>query len=86
MSQTVKVRLRKPGRVFSFTIRNVPLHRNDACIVRSDRGLEYGVCVLTPEDCSSEEEKRYKMTVVRRATHHDDTTFRQIKIDAMGTA
>ncbi len=81
MAQTVKVRLRKPGRVFTFISRNVPLHRNDSCIVRSDRGLEYGVCVMPPEDCSSEEEKRYKMTIVRRSTHHDDTTYRQIKID-----
>ncbi|MCH8084689.1 MAG: stage 0 sporulation protein, partial [Myxococcales bacterium] len=81
MAQTVKVRLRKPGRVFTFISRNVPLHRNDTCIVRSDRGLEYGVCVMPPEDCSPEEEKRYKMTIVRRSTHHDDTTYRQIKID-----
>ena len=81
MVQTVKVRLRKPGRVFTFISRNVPLHRNDSCIVRSDRGLEYGVCDMPPEDCSSEEEKRYKMTIVRRSTHHDDTTYRQIKID-----
>lgn len=81
MAQTVKVRLRKPSRVFTFISRNVPLHRSDTCIVRSDRGLEYGVCVMPPEDCSSEEEKRYKMTVVRRSTHHDDTTHRQIKID-----
>lgn len=81
MAQTVKVRMRKPSRVFTFISRNLPLHRNDACIVRSDRGLEYGVCVMPPEDCSPEVEKRYKMSVVRRSTHHDDTTYHQIKID-----
>ncbi len=81
MAETVKVRLRKPGRVFTFITRNVPLERNDNCIVRSDRGLEYGICVLPPEECPPQEEKRYKMSVVRRATHHDDTTYGQIKID-----
>ena len=81
MAQTVKVRLRKPGRVFTFISRNLPLYRNDTCIVRSDRGLEYGVCVMPSEECASAEEERYKMSVVRRSTHHDDTTYRQIGID-----
>ncbi len=81
MAQTVKVRLRKPSRIHTFISKNLSLCRNDPCIVRSDRGLEYGVCAMPPEDCSPEEEKRYKMSVVRRATHHDDTTYRQIGID-----
>lgn len=80
-AQTVRLRLRKPSRVFTFISRNIPIARNDSCIVRSDRGLEYGVCVLPPEECSPEEEKRHKMTVVRKATHHDETTYKQIKID-----
>ena len=66
--QTVKVRLRKPHRVFTFLSRNVPLTRDAPCVVRSDRGLEYGVCVLSPEECPPESENRYKMTVVRAAT------------------
>ena len=81
MAQTVKVRMRKPGRVFTFLVRNIPLNRNDHCVVRSDRGLEYGVVVMPPEDCSEDEENRFKMTVVRRSTHHDDTTHSQLKLD-----
>jgi cell fate regulator YaaT (PSP1 superfamily) len=50
-------------------------------VVRSDRGLEYGVCVLSPEDCPPEAEKRYKMNVVRAATDHDNVTHRQILDD-----
>lgn len=76
--QTVKVRLRKPSRVFTFLNRDIPLERNDTCIVRSDRGLEYGVCVLPSEPCEKEDEERLKMTVVRRTTSHDETTFEQI--------
>ena len=79
--QTVKVRLRKPRRVFTFLSRNVPLTRDTPCVVRSDRGLEYGVCVLSPEECPPESENRYKMTVVRAATDHDNITHRQILDD-----
>lgn len=79
--QTVKVRLRKPHRVITFISRNVPLERDTPCVVRSDRGLEYGVCVLPPEECPPESEDRYKMTVVRAATDHDNITHRQILDD-----
>ena len=79
--QTVKVRLRKPNRVFTFTCNGIALERNTPCIVRSDRGLEYGVCVVPPEDCDPETEKRFKMSVVRQANHHDITTFKQIQFD-----
>ena len=81
MTQTVKVRLRKPPRVFTFLCRNVALNRNDPCIVRSDRGLEFGVCVLPPEEAASNVKERYKMSVVRKATHHDQLTHTQIQDD-----
>lgn len=81
MSSTVKVRLRKPARVFTFLCKNIELRREDACIVRSDRGLEYGVCVLPPEEAGPDAKDRYKMSVVRRATDHDKMTHRQIQDD-----
>ena len=81
MTQTVKVRMRKPPRVFTFLCRNVELKRNDPCIVRSDRGLEFGVCVLPPEEAASNVKERYKMSVVRKATHHDQLTHTQIQDD-----
>jgi cell fate regulator YaaT (PSP1 superfamily) len=80
--QTVKIRLRKPTRVFPFLAPDtLVLKRNDACIVRSDRGLEYGTCVLPGEECPPELEERYSMSVVRKATHADDTTYRQLQLD-----
>ncbi len=80
--QTVKIRLRKPTRVFSFlSPDNLTLRRHDNCIVRSDRGLEFGTCVLPPEPCPEHMEARYPMTVVRKATHNDESTFRQIQIE-----
>ncbi|MCX5770221.1 MAG: regulatory iron-sulfur-containing complex subunit RicT [Candidatus Hydrogenedentes bacterium] len=81
MAQTVKVRLRKPTQVFDFLVKDIPLAPGDGCIVRSDRGLEYGFCTMPPEECPPEEEKNYPMTIVRKATHNDETTFRQILAD-----
>ena len=81
MAQTVKVRMRKPPRVFTFLSRDIPLERDEGCVVRSDRGLEYGVCVVPPEPCDQETEKRFKMLVVRRATPHDEKTHDKLLED-----
>lgn len=81
MSQTVRVRLRKPPRVFTFVATDVELHRNDTCVVKTDRGVEYGTCVAPPEDAAPGEEERLQMSVLRKASHHDDTTFKQIQMD-----
>jgi len=81
MLQAVKVRLRKPTRVFIFLARDITLARGDNVIVRSDRGLECGTCIVEPEDCPDEMSKRYTMSVVRKMTQHDENTYRQIAVD-----
>ena len=81
MPQLVKVRMRKPLRVFNFISNDVPLLRGDHCVVKTDRGLEYGQCVLPPEECSKEVELKYPNKIIRRSSHHDDTTSAQIKDD-----
>lgn len=73
--QTVRVRLRKPTRVFTFLSNDIALSREDDCIVRSDRGLEWGTCVTDPLDIPQEEEGDYPMSIVRRATPHDRNTL-----------
>lgn len=77
--ETVKIRLRKPTRVFTFLSDNIPLEREDDCIVRSDRGLEWGTCVVPPEPCPEDLKNRYKMNVVRKVNHSDESTYRQIQ-------
>jgi len=79
--QTVKVRLRKPTRVFTFLSEDIPLLRDEHCIVRSDRGLEWGTCVLPPEECTEEAKSQFKMSVVRKVTHNDEGTYHQLLID-----
>lgn len=79
--ETVRIRVRKPTRVFVFLNAGIELRRDDACIVRSDRGLEWGVCLLPPEPCPPELERRIAMNVVRKATEHDRSMFTQLQSD-----
>jgi len=79
--ETVKVRLRKPTRVFTFLCEDIPLQRNDDCIVRTERGLEYGTCILPPEPVPEAAKGRFKMNVVRKITHQDETTFHHIQME-----
>lgn len=67
----VKVRLRKPRRVFSFLCTELPLKRDESCIVLSDRGEEFGTCILPPEPCPDEMQKRFSMKVLRKVTEKD---------------
>lgn len=68
----VKIRLRKPRRVLTFLNHDLPIGRDDHCIVQTDRGLEYGDCVLPPEPCHPGMSKRMSMSVVRLATEKDE--------------
>lgn len=71
----VKIRLRKPRRVFSFLCAELPLNRDDSCIVLSDRGEEWGTCILPPEPCPQEMTKRFSMKVLRRITDKDEKNY-----------
>lgn len=71
----VQIRLRKPRRVFPFLCdSNVGLVRDEACIVQTDRGTEWGTCLLPPEAVPYEMERRYSMRVIRRAGADDFET------------
>lgn len=78
MLQSVLVRLRRPTRVARFLSKGVVLSRGDACIVRTEQGLEYGLCTETPQDCTEDEAKAYSQPVVRKATANDHLTLQQI--------
>ncbi len=74
----VKVRLRKPRRVLSFLSDGIALQRGEACVVHTDRGLEWGECVLPGEPCPAQFERRNSLRVVRRATRRDEDTLETI--------
>lgn len=73
-----KIRLRKPRRVLTFSSGDMMLQRDDHVIVHTDQGLEWGWCVLPPEPCSPEMEKRITMRVVRKATVTDEESFKTL--------
>ncbi len=66
-----RIRLRKPRRVLSFLCDGIPLERDEPCIVESDQGREWGICVLPPEPCSREMAEKLSARVVRKATAED---------------
>ena len=72
--QFVKVQLRKPLRIVTPLCDDVPVKLNEPCIVKTDRGLEYGVCVMPPGPCPEEFKDKITSTVLRKATYHDTTT------------
>lgn len=73
-----RIRLRKPRRVLTFSSGEMVLHRDDNVIVETEQGLEWGSCVLPPEPCSPEMERRINMRVVRKATAADEDSHRTI--------
>lgn len=79
--QIARVRLRKPRRVLSFQCGEIALMRDEPCIVQTDRGLEWGVCVLPPEPCSEEMAVLQGMRVVRKANTSDANTLDIIAAD-----
>jgi len=78
MADIVRVRLKKPGRVFTFISRGVRLARGDPCIVKTDRGLEFGEVVAVPEPCPEPLERRFPMKVVRRASPKDVASYGEV--------
>ncbi len=76
--QTVKVRLRKPTRVFNFLCDDIDLKRDDRCIVESERGLEYGACLLPPKPCPSGAEQSHSRKVLRKTTNADEAAFTEV--------
>ncbi len=75
----VRIRLRKPRRVLSFLCSDMVVRRDDPCIVESDQGLEWGVCMLPPEPCSPELAERITMRVTRKATDADMESFGRLE-------
>lgn len=70
-----RIRLRKPRRVLTFSCGDMIIQRDDRLVVETDQGLEWGVCVLPPEPCSQEMQKRITMRVLRKATVTDEDSF-----------
>lgn len=81
MQQAVRVRLRKSNRISVCLAKDLTLSRGDACIVRTERGLEYGTCVCPPQDIPDDAQRLPTLTIVRKANATDESTYRQLFIE-----
>lgn len=81
MQQAVRVRLRKSNRISVCLAKDLTLARGDACIVRTERGLEYGTCVCPPQDIPDDAQRLPTLTIVRKANATDENTYRQLFIE-----
>ncbi|HOJ34231.1 MAG TPA: regulatory iron-sulfur-containing complex subunit RicT [Candidatus Hydrogenedentes bacterium] len=75
------IRLRKPTQVFPCSCEIEDLKRDDPCIVRSERGLEFGTCVVPPRPCDEDTEASAPLQFVRKATTNDISTLHQIQVE-----
>ncbi len=82
MPNIARIRMRKPRRVLhSLCSENIILKRDDPCIVQTDRGQEWGICILPPEPCSSEMERHSPFKVIRKAHENDLKHLKEIEQD-----
>ncbi len=80
--QVVWIRLRKPSRVLDFAADDsFTLGRGEPCVVESDRGLEYGTCVIPPVPLTDENGKAPSMKVLRKAGLNDESTYHQLLVE-----
>ncbi len=79
MQNIARIRMRKPRRVLQVLCsEQITIKRDDPCIVQTDRGQEWGICLLPPEPCSVEIERHSAFKVIRRAHHNDHKTLKEI--------
>lgn len=77
-----RIRLRKPRRVLQcLCSEQITLKRDDPCIVQTDRGLEWGICLIPPEPCSSEIEKQTQYKVIRKANANDINNMKNLELE-----
>lgn len=77
--EVARIRLRKPNRLGTFRCGEVRLKRDDMCIVQSDRGQEWGECVLPPEPALDTAAPSAEFRIVRKANRHDFNTLDMIR-------
>lgn len=80
MQNIARIRMRKPRRVLQVLCsEHIMIKRDDPCIVQTDRGQEWGICILPPEPCSAEMEKHNVFKVIRRAHNNDQKNLKEIE-------
>ena len=74
MEKVVGIRFKKAGKIYYFSPLDFDLSVNDAVIVETARGMEYGTVVVAPKMVSAEEVVSPLRSVIRKATPQDSET------------
>lgn len=77
MTTVVGVRFKKVGKMYYFDPCGFELKKNTPVIVETQRGVEYGECVMEPHEVDDEKIVLPLRKVVRIATEQDLETLRQ---------
>lgn len=71
MEKVVGIRFKKAGKIYYFSPGELALTVNDAVVVETARGMEYGIVVVPPKMVAPEEVVSPLKDVVRKATVQD---------------
>jgi cell fate regulator YaaT (PSP1 superfamily) len=77
MVKVIGVRFKKAGKVYYFDPGEYDIKKDDAVIVETVRGIEYGMVVVGPKEVPEEELVSPLKGVVRMADDHDRATHEQ---------
>lgn len=77
MNSIVGVRFKAAGKIYYFDPKDFAVQENQAVIVETVRGLEYGEVVVIKEDVPEEELKHPLKPVIRLATPDDTLNYKE---------
>lgn len=71
MAVVVGVRFKKAGKIYYFDPEDIELNREDAVIVETARGVEFGIVVIGPKEIDERDLTSPLKSVIRKATSED---------------
>ena len=85
MAVVVGVRFKKAGKIYYFDPEDIEIQRDDAVIVETARGIEFGVVVVGPRQMDEEELNAPLKNVIRKADSEDLEKQEQNKLKEIET-
>ncbi len=77
-----EIRLRKPRRILYFKCKDeLALEKDQACVVMTEQGMEYGVCTTPPDKIQDGRKPGKDLRVMRKAGEADEKTYDRVVSD-----
>lgn len=77
MKSVIGVRFKQAGKIYYFDPLDFPIKKNDAVIVETVRGMEYGTSVTDPKPIQEDDIKHPLKPVIRLASPDDILTYKE---------